>query len=116
STRFDFLAPAAPASLPDYGAPVPLPANFPMEVEGKGSNAWVIHGTKTDRGHVLLANDPHLRLGLPSLWFEMQIQAPGLNCYGVSLPGAPGIIIGFNDRIAWGLTNNYQDVKDYYLL
>lgn len=96
--------------------PSPLPASLSFGTEGKGSNAWVVHGSRTEKGKSLLANDPHLRLGLPSLWFEMQIQGPGLNCYGVSLPGAPGIIIGFNDSLAWGMTNNYQDVKDYYLL
>src|SRR5690606_10874605 len=101
---------------PRSSFPSSLPMGFPIDWEGKGSNAWVIHGSRTANGHVLLANDPHLQLGLPSLWFEMQIQSPEVNCYGVSLPGAPGIIIGFNDHIAWGLTNNYQDVKDYYLL
>lgn len=81
---------------------------------GKGSNSWVISPKLTASGAAILCNDPHLALNLPSLWFEVQLQAPGINCYGVSLPGAPGIIIGFNDSVSWGLTNNYRDVKDYY--
>lgn len=83
---------------------------------GIGSNNWALSGVRTKQGAPILCNDPHLGLNLPALWFEMQLQAPGINVYGVSLPGAPGIIIGFNDSISWGLTNNYRDVKDYYLL
>jgi penicillin amidase len=82
--------------------------------EGKGSNNWVLNGNRTQSGAPILCNDPHLGINLPSLWFEVQLQAPGLNVYGVSLPGTPGVIIGFNDSIAWGLTNNYRDVKDFY--
>ena len=81
---------------------------------GTGSNNWAISGAHTSSGAPILCNDPHLGLNLPALWFEMQLQAPEVNVYGVSLPGAPGIIIGFNDSIAWGLPNNYRDVKDYY--
>lgn len=81
---------------------------------GIGSNNWAISGAHTASGAPILCNDPHLGLNLPSLWFEMQLQAPGLNVYGVSLPGAPGVIIGFNDSLSWGLTNNYRDVKDFY--
>jgi penicillin amidase len=81
---------------------------------GKGSNNWVINGTRSKSGVPILCNDPHLGLNLPSLWFEVQLQAPGINSYGVSLPGAPGIVIGFTDSISWGFTNNYRDVKDFY--
>jgi len=79
-----------------------------------GSNNWAISGAKTQNGAPILCNDPHLNLNLPSLWFEMQLQSNSVNVYGVSLPGAPGIVIGFNDSISWGLTNNYRDVKDFY--
>jgi penicillin amidase len=81
---------------------------------GIGSNNWAISGAHTASGKPILCNDPHLALNLPSLWFEMQLSAPGINCYGASLPGAPGIVIGFNDKISWGFTNNYRDVKDFY--
>ncbi|WP_276134595.1 penicillin acylase family protein [Polluticoccus soli] len=82
--------------------------------EGKGSNNWAVSGSRTASGAPILANDPHLGLNLPSLWFEVQLQAPGINVYGVSLPGAPGVVIGFNDHLSWGFTNNYRDVKDFY--
>lgn len=82
--------------------------------DGIGSNNWAISGKHTASGAPILCNDPHLGLNLPSLWFEIQLQAPGINSYGASLPGAPGIIIGFTDRISWGFTNNYRDVKDFY--
>lgn len=81
-----------------------------------GSNNWVVAGKKTASGAPILANDPHLGLNLPSLWFEVQLQGPGMNVYGASLPGAPGVIIGFNDHIAWGVTNAQRDVKDYYAI
>lgn len=84
------------------------------ERSGIGSNNWAVSGANTASGAPILCNDPHLGLNLPSLWFEVQLQAPGINCYGVSLPGAPGIIIGFNDSLSWGFTNNYRDVKDFY--
>lgn len=83
-------------------------------VGGIGSNNWAIGGRLTASGAPILCNDPHLGLNLPSLWFEVQLQSPGMNVYGVSLPGAPGVVIGFNDSLSWGLTNNYRDVKDYY--
>jgi penicillin amidase len=82
--------------------------------EGIGSNNWALAGSKTASGYPILANDPHLNLTLPSIWYQIQLNAPGLNAYGVSLPGAPGIIIGFNERTAWGVTNVDADVLDYY--
>ena len=79
-----------------------------------GSNNWAVNGNKTASGKPMLCNDPHLGLNLPSLWYAIQITTPELNVYGVSLPGAPGVIIGFNNDIAWGVTNATRDVKDWY--
>ncbi len=79
-----------------------------------GSNNWAVAGSKTKSGAPILCNDPHLGLNLPSLWFEMQLTTPGYNAYGATFPGAPGIIIGYNDSIAWGVTNGGRDVRDYY--
>jgi penicillin amidase len=79
-----------------------------------GSNNWAINGTKTKSGAPILCNDPHLALNLPSLWFEMQISTPTFNAYGATFPGAPGVIIGFNDNCAFGFTNGGRDVRDYY--
>lgn len=87
--------------------------NF-KSASGIGSNNWALSGSRTSDSAAILCNDPHLGLNLPSIWYEVQLTAPGINCYGVSIPGAPGIIIGFNDSISWGFTNNYRDVKDYY--
>ena len=81
-----------------------------------GSNSWAVSGRKTKSGFPILANDPHLGLSLPSIWVEMQLSAPGINVYGVSIPGTPAVIIGFNRDIAWGLTNGADDVKDWYKL
>ena len=82
--------------------------------DGIGSNNWALAGAKTASGYPILANDPHLNLTLPSIWYQIQLNAPGLNAYGVSLPGAPGIIIGFNEHTAWGVTNVDADILDYY--
>jgi penicillin G amidase len=79
-----------------------------------GSNNWAVSGTKTKSGSPILCNDPHLGLNLPSLWYEMQISCPSFNAYGATFPGAPGVIIGFNDSCAFGFTNAMRDVRDYY--
>lgn len=82
--------------------------------ENNGSNNWAVSGQKTKSGYPILCNDPHLSLNLPSVWYEMQISTPTYNCYGVTFPGAPAIIIGFNDNCAFGFTNAERDVRDYY--
>ena len=82
--------------------------------QGLGSNNWVVSGTHTATGKPLLANDTHLELMIPAIWYQMHLTAPGYNVKGFALPGAPLIIIGHNDRIAWGFTNNGADVQDLY--
>ncbi len=84
------------------------------EVDLLGSNNWVVAGAKTATGKPMLANDPHLTLELPSLWYEAHLNCPQMNVYGVTLIGAPVVIIGFNERIAWGMTNCGWDVTDWY--
>ncbi|MEZ4948773.1 MAG: penicillin acylase family protein [Saprospiraceae bacterium] len=79
-----------------------------------GSNNWAVAPQKTKSGSPILCNDPHLRLSLPSIWYEVQLVAPELNAYGVSFPGIPGIIIGFNQNSAWGSTNGSHDVRDWF--
>jgi penicillin G amidase len=89
--------------------------------DGVGSNSWVISGQHTSTGMPLLANDPHLSIQMPSIWFQV-----GLHCIqktddcpfevaGFSFAGVPGVIIGHNDRIAWGFTNVGPDVMDLYI-
>ncbi|HNB81361.1 MAG TPA: penicillin acylase family protein, partial [Chitinophagaceae bacterium] len=90
--------------------------NIDAYSDALGSNNWAISGKKSKSGKPILCNDPHLPLNLPSIWYENQLHFPGCNVYGVSLPGAPAVVIGFNDSIAWGFTNGYRDVKDYYRL
>jgi penicillin amidase len=87
---------------------------FPLSDPSTGSNNWAVSGDKTASGYPILANDPHLGLTLPAIWYELQIHTPELNSYGVSLPGIPGIIIGFNKDMAWGVTNVGHDVLDWY--
>ncbi len=87
---------------------------YEKERELVGSNNWAVSGSKTKSGNPILCNDPHLQLSLPSIWFEVQLQAPQMNAYGVCVPGIPGILIGFNDYIAWGETNVGHDVLDWY--
>ncbi len=78
------------------------------------SNNWVVNGTRTTTGKPLLADDPHLQPTAPSIWYLAHLSAPGVNVAGVTSPGAPGIIIGHNERIAWGVTNLGPDVQDIY--
>ncbi len=120
-------APPAPAPSPVPAPPLPregeeqgvaallaLAQSLPKGVEA--SNNWVVAGSRTTTGKPFLADDPHLSLGFPSLWFLMALEAPGYRVIGASLPGVPGIVIGRNDRIAWGVTNVGADVQDLYIL
>lgn len=85
------------------------------EIDGLGSNSWVLAGSRSTTGAPLLANDPHLKLSAPALWYFARIVAPGLDIAGASMPGLPSIVMGQNTRIAWGLTNTGPDVQDSYL-
>lgn len=82
--------------------------------QGLGSNNWVVSGEHTATGKPLLANDTHLELTIPPIWYEIHLTAPGWNVKGFTLPGAPMVVIGHNDKIAWGFTNNGADVQDLY--
>ncbi len=80
-----------------------------------GSNSWAVSPQKSENGHAMLANDPHLGLGLPAKWYEIHLQAGSFDVAGVSLPGTPLVIIGHNRNVAWGLTNVMADDADFYL-
>jgi penicillin amidase len=80
-----------------------------------GSNAWAIAGSHTASGKALLSSDMHLEYSLPGIWYMTHLEAPGMNVAGVALPGAPGIMVGHNQRIAWGITNLHFDVQDLYI-
>ena len=80
---------------------------------GNGSNNWVVAASKTKNKRPILCGDPHLNLRLPSIWYEIEISTPEMNVYGVSIPGIPAVIIGFNDHIAWTQTNVGHDIVDW---
>ncbi|GGR70413.1 penicillin amidase [Deinococcus seoulensis] len=84
-------------------------------VPGKGSNDWVIAGSRTESGKPILADDPHLSLTAPMLWYLADVQGDRLRAIGASIPGLPAIVIGRNDRVAWGVTNVNPDVQDLYI-
>ncbi|MBS0447156.1 MAG: penicillin acylase family protein [Proteobacteria bacterium] len=84
-------------------------------IEGVGSNNWVVAGSHSATSHPLLANDPHLKLSTPALWYFARIDAPGYKVAGATLPGLPFVVLGQNERIAWGFTNTGPDVQDLYL-
>ncbi len=119
-------SPIIPAGTPLDFKPVPIPqapidfvgrGSFQAQTErdkGIGSNNWAVAGSKSATGLPLLANDPHLTLSLPSIWYQIQLHAPGINVYGSTMPGSPNVIIGFNNDIAWGVTNVGADVIDWY--
>jgi len=89
-----------------------LPAT---SLDGLGSNNWVVDGTRSASGKPLLANDPHLALSAPALWYLAHLSAPGLEVIGATLPGLPYVVVGRSDRIAWGFTNTAPDSQDLYL-
>jgi penicillin G amidase len=79
-----------------------------------GSNGWAVAGSRTASGKPILSNDMHLEYSMPGVWYMTHLDAPGLSVSGVSLPGVPGVVVGHNQRIAWGITNLGFDVQDLY--
>ena len=95
---------------------------FGSQGMGQGSNGWAVSGEKTTSGRTILCNDPHLVMTMPGAWYEMHLSCPppdasghGVHVSGASFAGAPGIIIGHNEQIAWGMTNAFPDVQDVYI-
>lgn len=111
-------APPAPArrgggapvsALPVFSAPAqPIPA------PRGGSNDWVLSGARSLNGAPILANDPHLQFQIPGLWWTVELSTPQWQAAGVAIIGVPGIIIGHNNDLAWGVTNTRADVQDLY--
>ncbi|MCD8510990.1 MAG: penicillin acylase family protein [Bacillus sp. (in: Bacteria)] len=95
-----------------------VPKSFASAVipdEYNGSNNWVISGDRTETGMPILADDPHLSLATPSIWYETHLVNPSRNVTGVIFAGIPGVILGHNEHIAWGVTNVGPDVQDLYI-
>ena len=82
---------------------------------GLGSNNWALAGSRTTSGAPLLANDMHLQMGLPAIWYENHLVGDGLDVTGITFPGIPGVVSGHNGHVAWGFTNGFPDVQDLYM-
>ncbi|WP_080238080.1 penicillin acylase family protein [Spirosoma rigui] len=114
-TRWDFTPVKIPATPPNsFTNAEPVALKWPEHDPTIGSNNWAVGPQKSATGYPILANDPHLSLSLPSIWYQMQLVTPTMNVYGATMPGSPGVIIGFNKQVAWGVTNVGADVLDFY--
>ncbi|MDH7487008.1 MAG: penicillin acylase family protein [Anaerolineae bacterium] len=99
-----------------FSAALHAPGVTPAPLSSLGSsNNWVVDGRRSANGAPLLANDVHLSLAIPSVWYECHLQGAGFHVAGVSFPGIPGVVIGHNEHVAWGLTTAWQDVQDLYI-
>jgi len=89
--------------------------DLPGGKDGIGSNNWALSGKLTASGKPLLANDPHLGLSAPAIWYFAHLDAPGLNVLGGTLPGIPAVVLGRAEKFAWSFTNTNPDVQDLYI-
>ena len=96
----------------DAAAKGAMPA---LRASGLGSNAWVLSGAHTVSGKPLLANDPHLRLEVPSVWYLAHVSTPEFEVVGATLPGLPFPLLGQSRTLAWGFTNTGPDVQDLFI-
>jgi penicillin G amidase len=134
SGAYDLMTPFDPEASGSPPPPAPLPPDvdnyswlagtgWPTGAEAflgfpsanVGSNSWVVHGSRTATGKPILANDTHLLLSFPSVWFANGLHGGRFDTTGYSFPGVPLVIIGHNARIAWGVTNLPSDVQDLYI-
>jgi len=113
-TKWNFTPLPIPKPSKGFMAQMNAGINDKEIMPGIGSNNWAISGAKSATGYPILANDPHLNLTFPSIWYQAQLSSPTVNVYGVTLPGAPGVVIGYNQKISWGVTNVDADVLDWY--
>lgn len=88
---------------------------IPGGKDGIGSNNWALNGKLTTSGKPLLANDPHLGLSAPAIWYFAHLKAPGINVIGGTLPGIPAVVLGRTEKFAWSFTNTGPDVQDLYI-
>jgi penicillin G amidase len=109
----------APVTLSELAAGLPFDAlagALPQApLRGQGSNAWVVAGSRSATGAPLLANDPHLGLQAPGVWYLAHLRSPGAELIGATLPGVPAVALGNNGTIAWGLTNTGPDTQDLFV-
>ena len=114
-------APGNPCVLPDgieinalAGGMLPG-AEDPFLKRRMGSNSWAVSGARSATGHPILCNDMHLPLTVPNIWYEVHLEAGDLRVTGVSVPGLPGVIVGHNAHIAWGITLAFTDCEDLFV-
>lgn len=115
STRNQTPGPSTAAVLPALWPPR-LTALLEGYRAGKGSNNWAVSNERSATGHPILAGDMHLSVTLPAIWYEAHIVSPGMNAYGVTIPGAPMLVEAFTDYLGWTFTNAGTDQIDHYLL
>ncbi len=122
--------PIVPAGSPWNFVPLPIPTapderpisalpstdSTPEKDHGIGSNNWAVHGSRTASGNAILANDPHLNLTLPSIWYLIQLSTDEFSAKGVTFPGVPDVVLGFNQHSAWGSTNVGNSALDVFAL
>ncbi len=87
----------------------------PLDIPGTASNEWVVAGSRTATGKPILANDPHLGLGSPGVWYLVRLEAPGVRYIGATAPGAPALVLGHNGNVAWGFTTTNADAADLFV-
>ena len=115
---YSVLAGTAPEShrpAPETGTPPAASSGNPPATGGLGSNNWVVAGSRTISGMPILANDMHLGMAIPAIWYENHLVGGDFNVTGVTFPGVPGVISGHNGRVAWGFTDGLPDVQDLYI-
>lgn len=104
------------STLIDHSVTEQLTTLLPPSLAPTGaSNAWVLDGTKTASGSPILANDPHLPLDAPGVWYLARMEAPGITLAGATAPGAPFLALGHNGKIAWGFTTTHSDTQDFFI-
>jgi penicillin G amidase len=119
--RYPKDAPTTLAALSRIYRRLPLDRLYaalpPLTVVGPiyASNSWVVDGAHSTSGKPLLANDPHLAFGAPGFWYLARLKTPAGEIAGGTVPGTPFVVIGHNDRIAWGMTTTGSDVEDLFI-
>ncbi len=111
-------SPAAPFIVEggqEWMREIPMEEFTPFLPRGM-SNNWVVSPGRAGGGRPILANDPHLGVSLPGIWYFLRLKAGEFEVWGASLPGTPGVVIGRNRNIAWGFTNSFADVQDLYMV
>jgi len=107
---------AEASSLIDDAVATQLANLLPPSLQPSGaSNIWAIDGKRTSSGSPILANDPHLPLDAPGVWYLARMEAPGITLVGATAPGVPFLLLGHNQNVAWGLTTTHSDTQDFFI-